>query len=88
MTVDGYVRIEEVSINGWMVSSYTGMRDISPGKKCKGFINAKMIDCKAEKIGDIDSFEFTMAIRDTNRKDLGQGKFLVTHSGDNWIVTQ
>ena len=87
-TIDDYIAIQESSVNGWMVSSYCGIREIAPSKKGKGFLYAQLLDCEAENIEDIDSYEFKILVRDTDRNTLGEGKIILAHSGGKWIVNQ
>ena len=58
--VPGYVN--EVSVNGWVISGYLGMRDVPAGKKANGFLYLKLLDCEADTVDDVNSAEFGLFI--------------------------
>ena len=79
--------VEEASVNGWMVSGYAGMREVGAGKKAKGFLYLKMVDCDAETIDEVDSLEFTITLKDTDKNVIGNGTIHIVHSDDGWHVS-
>ena len=58
--VAGYMN--EVNVNGWVISGYLGMRDVPAGKKANGFLYLELIDCEASTIDDVNSAEFGLWI--------------------------
>ncbi len=78
--------IRNASINGWMVSTFVGMLEVTPGNKARGVVDIDLGNCDAEKLDDVKSLKLLFKISDTHFDVLAEPEISIVQTDDGWML--